>query len=70
MTTARKLAETGLSRLQPNFVNMRDPWTEEAVLPGGKMNDFAYFAYELVEDYPEFEEDWLRGVTRRHGTHA
>jgi len=70
VTTARKLAETVLSRLQPHFVNMRDPWTEEALLPGGEMDDFAYFADELVEDYPDFEEDWLRGIARRHGTQA
>jgi glycerol-3-phosphate dehydrogenase len=68
MTMARKLAESVLSWLPPIFVNMRDPWTEDALLPGGEMDDFAYFTDELVEDYPELEEDWLRGVAQRHGT--
>lgn len=70
VTTARKLAETVMARLRDNFVNMRDPWTEEALLPGGEMDDFAYFADELVGDYPQFEEAWLRDIARRHGTQA
>lgn len=70
VTTARRLASAVMSRLSGHLVNMREPWTEEALLPGGEMDDFDYFADELVEDYPTFEESWLRDIARRHGTHA
>ena len=70
VTTARKLAETVLARLSFRFPNMRDRWTEDALLPGGEMDDFPYFADELVGDCPSFEESWLRDIARRHGTRA
>ncbi len=49
---------------------MRDRWTEEALLPGGEMDNFPNYADELVGDYPAFEENWLRDIARRHGTRA
>ena len=70
VTTARKLAEAVMSKLRGRFLNMRDPWTKEALLPGGEMDDFPYFADELVGDYPAFDEVWLRAIARRHGTRS
>jgi hypothetical protein len=43
---ARKLVGTVLLRVESNFLNMGDPWTEEALLPGGEIVDFAYFTDE------------------------
>lgn len=70
VTTARKLAEAVLAKLSYRFLNMRENWTGEALLPGGEMDDFPYFANELVADYPSFDEGWLRDIARRHGTRA
>jgi glycerol-3-phosphate dehydrogenase len=70
ITTARRLAEAVLARLGGHLLNMRENWTEEALLPGGEMDDFTEFAEELVEDFPGFEAQWLRALARRHGTHA
>jgi len=70
VTTARKLAESVMGKLRSRFMNMRDPWTKEALLPGGEMDDFPYFADELVGDYPAFDETWLRAIARRHGTRS
>jgi glycerol-3-phosphate dehydrogenase len=38
ITTARKLAESALTELQPYFPNAHAPWTKTAPLPGGQFN--------------------------------
>jgi len=70
ITTARWLAAKVLDRLADRFPQIRDPWTEEALLPGGEMDDFESFAAELIGDYPDIGPDVLRGLARRHGTLA
>ena len=70
VTTARRLADAVLARLADRFMTMQPAWTDEALLPGGEMDDFAVFVEELVSDYPAFEPAWLRGLAARHGTRA
>ncbi len=70
ITTARRLAERVVGQLDPPFLDLAPPWTAEALLPGGEMDDFEAFVADLVEDHPGFCPGWLRALGRRHGTYA
>ena len=72
ITTARKLAESALEKMQPFFPQMGKPWTASAALPGG---DFPYVEAEqriaaLVSTYPFITPKILRRMFRAYGTDA
>lgn len=72
ITTARKLAESALEKMQPFFPRMGKPWTASAALPGG---DFPYVEAEqriaaLVSTYPFITPKILRRMFRAYGTDA
>ena len=68
LTTARRLAERVIGRLDLPFLNPGEPWTADGLLPGGEMDDFAEFFRDLVRDYPDFDDGVLQALARRHGT--
>lgn len=52
ITTYRKLAEAALAQLTPFFPAMGQPWTSDAVLPGGDIPGRLEYAVELEQRYP------------------
>ena len=72
ITTYRKLAEQALDALAPFFQEMKSPWTDGAILPGGDLpaGGLAAWQAELVRRYPGLAPELVRGVVRRHGTRA
>jgi glycerol-3-phosphate dehydrogenase len=70
ITTFRRLAEAAMTRLQPYFPTMRDPWTADAPLPGG---DFPWdgvlaLLQRLQERYPFMPPATLQRFVRSYGT--
>lgn len=70
ITTARKLAEHALSRLQEAGVPMEPMWTATAPLPGGDVASFDDYLAGLQGRFPALDPHWLGGLARRHGTRA
>jgi glycerol-3-phosphate dehydrogenase len=72
ITTYRRLAEHALEKLAPYFPDMKPAWTAHAPLSGSDFGGVprveardAFFA-----NHPHMAESTLRGIFRRHGTHA
>lgn len=70
ITTARKLAEHALEKLEGAGVRMGKVWTDAAPLPGGDIASFEIFLQELSATYPALDPAWLKVLARRHGTRA
>jgi glycerol-3-phosphate dehydrogenase len=70
ITTYRKLAEHALEKLAHWFPQMKEPWTENAMLPGGELGGRTpeTFTGQLQSDYPAIPCDLLRALSRRHGS--
>jgi glycerol-3-phosphate dehydrogenase len=72
ITTYRHLAEHVMERLQPYFPELKEPWTDNAPLPG---SDFGTQSRVAVRDaffarHPRVPATTLRALFRRHGTRA
>jgi len=72
ITTYRVLAEQALDRLAPYFPGLKRSWTGHTPLSG---SDFGNAARAEARDaffagHPGVPEATLRGIFRRHGTHA
>jgi glycerol-3-phosphate dehydrogenase len=72
ITTYRMLAEHAMDKLAPYFPGTKPAWTAGTPLGGSDFNGVpraeardAFFAH-----YPRLPESTLRGIFRRHGTHA
>ncbi|HTQ78238.1 MAG TPA: glycerol-3-phosphate dehydrogenase [Burkholderiales bacterium] len=72
ITTYRRLAEEAMEKLAPYFPGLKPAWTEHAPLSGSDFGGAprveardAFFA-----SHPHLPESTLRGIFRRHGTHA
>ena len=63
-------AEEALDRLRPFFPAMYQPWTRDAPLPGGDIEngDVAMLIDRLARSYPALDRNWLGRLARRHGT--
>ncbi len=70
ITTARKLAEQAMAKLEPFFPGLPPGWTAGAVLPGGDIGDFDAFVRTLHRDHPDLDAQWLEGLAHRHGSRA
>jgi glycerol-3-phosphate dehydrogenase len=72
ITTYRRLAEQAMDRLAPYLPGLKPAWTDRSPLSGSDFGDAtrveardAFFAC-----HPRLAESTLRGIFRRHGTHA
>lgn len=70
ITTFRKLAEQALDQLQSRFPNMGMPWTRDARLPGGDIDDadFQNFLKSVQNSYPWLERSTVERLARAYGT--
>jgi glycerol-3-phosphate dehydrogenase len=72
ITTYRRLAEQALDKLARYFPGLKPAWTSRVALSG---SDFGGVARVEARDaffasHPHIAESTLRGIFRRHGTHA
>ncbi len=69
ITTYRKLAEHALEKLADWFPQMKEPWTERALLPGGDLGGLTMEGYitQLKNDYPALPHELIRALVHRHG---
>ena len=72
ITTYRRLAEQAMDRLARYFPGLKPAWTDRVALSG---SDFGGVARVEARDaffasHPNIAESTLRGIFRRHGTHA
>ena len=72
ITTYRRLAEQAMDRLARYFPGLKPAWTDRVALSG---SDFGGVARVEARDaffagHPHIAESTLRGIFRRHGTHA
>jgi glycerol-3-phosphate dehydrogenase len=72
ITTYRRLAEQAMDRLARHFPGLKPAWTDRIPLSG---SDFGGVARVEARDaffasHPHIAESTLRGIFRRHGTHA
>jgi glycerol-3-phosphate dehydrogenase len=72
ITTYRMLTEQAMAKLAPYFPGLKPSWTDRAQLSGSDFRNAsrleardAFFA-----SHPHIAEATLRGIFRRHGTHA
>ena len=72
ITTYRRLAEQAMDKLAPYFPGLKPAWTHQTPLSGSDFGGIprieardAFFA-----GHPNIPEATLRGIFRRHGTHA
>jgi len=72
ITTFRKLAEHALDRLAPFYPGLGQPWTAEATLPGGDIDDadFARWLAWLEAEYPWLPDGLALHYGRLYGTRA
>ena len=72
ITTFRKLAEHALDRLAPFYPGLGQPWTAEATLPGGDIDDadFARWLTWLEAEYPWLPDGLALHYGRLYGTRA
>ncbi|MBI3936692.1 MAG: glycerol-3-phosphate dehydrogenase [Betaproteobacteria bacterium] len=70
ITTHRRLAEHALSKLAPWFPAMGEPWTADALLPGGDIarGDVPRYVDTVAQAYPFLPRALLCELARRHGT--
>ncbi|XKE43894.1 glycerol-3-phosphate dehydrogenase [Halomonas organivorans] len=68
ITTYRKLAEAALADLAPHLPTMQGPWTAEAPLPGGDIEDQERFRERLMADYPFLSPAQARRYARSYGS--
>lgn len=70
ITTYRKLAEQALEKLMAWFPEMKAPWTELALLPGGDLGTPTLEALikQLQSEYPALHRDLLQALAHRHGS--
>lgn len=70
ITTYRKLAEQALEKLMVWFPEMKAPWTEYALLPGGDLGAPTPEALikQLQSEYPALHRDLLQALAHRHGS--
>ncbi len=69
ITTYRKLAEHTLEKLTAWFPQMKPPWTERALLPGGDLGGLSPLAFldRLQADHPALPRGVLQSIAQRHG---
>lgn len=69
ITTYRKLAEHALEKLADWFPQMKEPWTERALLPGGDFGGLTMEGYiaQLKNDYPALPHELIQALVHRHG---
>ena len=72
ITIYRRLAEQAMDQLAPYFPGLKPAWTDRVPLSG---SDFGGVARVEARDaffasHPHIAEATLRGIFRRHGTHA
>lgn len=71
LTTYRKLAQAAVSALKPWFPGMSEPWTDQAVLPGGEnMTHPQPYAEELCRRYPFLTPKTARRLAFSYGRRA
>jgi len=72
ITTYRRLAEQAMDRLLPYFPDLKPAWTSRAPLSGSDFGDAARVEARdaFFAGHPHIHESTLRGIFRRHGTHA
>jgi len=72
LTTFRRLAERVMRKLAPFFASMGPEWTAQTALPGGSFpaGGVQALQFALQPRHPGIPAEWVRGLVRRHGTHA
>ena len=70
ITTYRRLAQHALEQLADWFPEMKKPWTERALLPGGDLGTQtpAAFIKQLLSEYPALSCDLIQSLALRHGS--
>lgn len=67
ITTYRKLAESALEKLAPFFPNMGQPWTADAVMPGGDIGNRLDYARDLQRRFPWLETSTAERFAASYG---
>ena len=72
ITTYRRLAESALEKIAPQFPKLPGPWTAGVALPGG---DFPVDGFDdqisgLRAAFPFLSDPWARRLVRAYGTEA
>jgi len=72
ITTSRRLAEHALSRLDAFYPEMGAPWTAEAALPGGDVDeaDFDQILSDCSAQHSDVDPVLIHCLCRRYGTRA
>ncbi len=72
ITTYRRLAEQAMDKLAPYFPGLKPAWTGRVPLSGSDFGDAARVEARdaFFASHPHISEATLRGIFRRHGTHA
>jgi len=72
LTTYRKLAESALALLKPDFPGMGKPWTQHQSLPGGDFSPImlSEMKKHFCAQFPWMEADLADRVTSAYGTTA
>ena len=72
ITTYRRLAEQAMDKLAPYFPGLKPAWTDRVPLSGSDFGDAARVEARdaFFASHPHIAEATLRGIFRRHGTHA
>jgi glycerol-3-phosphate dehydrogenase len=72
LTTYRRLAEHAMERIAPFLPGLKEPWTANAVLPGGDIrhSDVQAFSATLVRDYPFLTKANAMRLTLSYGSEA
>jgi len=72
ITTSRMLAEHAMEKLAPYFPGLKPAWTHRVPLSGSDFGDAARVEARdaFFASHPHIAEATLRGIFRRHGTHA
>ena len=72
ITTYRNLAEHALEKIASWFPQMRAPWTEQALLPGGDLDGLTLdaFAEQLHQESPALPRELIQTLVTRHGSAA
>jgi glycerol-3-phosphate dehydrogenase len=70
ITTYRKLAEHAVEAVAPWFPQIKAPWTQRAILPGGDTGGQSLDAFttKLCDDYTALPRPLLQSLVHRHGS--
>ena len=68
ITTYRRLAEQALEKLAPFFLDLPEPWTDRAGLPGGDLADFTAFLDQARTRWPFLSSALSYRLARAYGT--